>query len=141
MDYKKLTEELKRDEGMILHAYQDNMPEKYWTIGIGRLIDQRKGGGITVEEAEFLLQNDIKKVAMQLSDKLPWFLSLPDNVQRALCNMCFQMGINSLLGFKTTLLHVANGNYKQAALNAKKSLWYKQTPERASRVIALLEKG
>lgn len=39
----KLTAQLRRDEGEKLYAYQDTLG--YWTIGIGRLIDRRRGGG------------------------------------------------------------------------------------------------
>jgi lysozyme len=44
-----IAEQLRRDEGEVLHAYQDKYG--YWTIGVGRLIDARKGGGISVEES------------------------------------------------------------------------------------------
>ena len=139
MNVEKLVEELKRDEGCVLTAYQDHL--SFWTIGYGRMIDKRKNGGISQEEAEYLLQNDIKKILRELDKRLPWFLSLPDGVQRGLANMNYQMGIQGLLGFKTMLLHVANGDYKAAGKAARQSLWFKQTPERASRVIALIEAG
>jgi lysozyme len=35
-----LAEMLTRDEGRVRHAYQDHLG--FWTIGVGRLIDQRK---------------------------------------------------------------------------------------------------
>ena len=44
-------EQLKRDEGEILHAYQDHLG--FWTIGIGILIDKR---GMTEEAAYQLLR-------------------------------------------------------------------------------------
>lgn len=33
---------LTSDEGRVPHAYQDHLG--YWTIGVGHLIDRRKGG-------------------------------------------------------------------------------------------------
>ena len=39
----KTVEQLRRNEGEVLHAYQDHLG--FWTIGVGRLIDKRKGGG------------------------------------------------------------------------------------------------
>ena len=56
----KLLEELSRDEGTVLQAYQDSLG--YWTIGTGRLIDKRRGGGITKAEADYLLANDVQKI-------------------------------------------------------------------------------
>lgn len=141
MDIKKLTQELEVDEGFVSHAYQDNAPEKYWTIGIGRMIDKRKNGGITKDEAYYLLANDINKVQAQVQAALPWVTKLTDARQRALCNMAFQMGINGLLGFKNTLGYIEQGNYTKAAENARLSLWYKQTPVRAERVIQQILKG
>ena len=44
---------LRRDEGRVRHAYQDHLG--YWTIGVGRLIDQRKGGGLSEDEIDYLL--------------------------------------------------------------------------------------
>lgn len=134
---KQLTDDLIRDEGMVLHAYKDHLG--FLTIGIGRLIDERRGGGITEEEAKYLLQNDINYRITGLRSKLSWFDSQPEQVQRALVNMSFQLGINGLLGFRNTLAYIEQRNYKKAAENARKSNWYKQTPNRAERVIALIE--
>jgi len=139
MDIKKLTEELKRDEGVVLHAYTDSLG--FLTIGVGKLIDARKGGGISMEEAEYLLANDIKRVMNELDRRLSWFKTQPDGVQRGLCNLAFQIGVTGLLGFKTTLMHIASGNYKEAGRSARQSLWYKQTKDRAERTIALIEAG
>lgn len=139
MDTNKLTAELEKDEGLVLHEYKDSLG--FSTIGIGRLIDKRKGGGITAEEARYLLANDIRKVEAQVKAALPWFSSLTDGRQRALCNMAFQMGIQGLLGFKNTLAYIKAGNYTKAAENARQSLWYKQTPVRAERVIQQILHG
>lgn len=135
----KLTSELIRDEGVVLNAYQDHLG--YWTIGIGRLIDKRRGGGITRDEAKYLLKNDINEVVSQLNIKIPWFKGLNDVRKRALCNMAFQMGVAGLLKFKNTLRFIEQGNFEEAGRNARKSLWYKQTPNRAERVIKMIENG
>jgi len=50
MDTRVIREQIKRHEGKVLHAYPDHLG--YWTIGYGRLIDERRGGGITEAEAE-----------------------------------------------------------------------------------------
>ena len=134
-----LTQELKRDEGFISHVYQDHLG--YHTIGIGRLVDKRRGGGITEEEATYLLENDIDKVVNQLDYKLPWWRGLSDARQRALANMCFQMGINGLLKFKRMLRALEHGDYELARKEALDSVWAQQTPNRAARVVNLISEG
>ena len=66
-----LIRELERDEGRVLHAYQDS--RGFWTIGIGRLIDKRKGGGISNEEADLLKRNDIARFKRDLDRVAPWW--------------------------------------------------------------------
>lgn len=139
MDKNKLAKELYDDEGFRDHAYLDT--EGYWTIGIGRLIDKRKGGRITEDEAYYLLDNDIEEKYHQLITALPWVVDHPDNIQRALCNMAFQLGINGLVGFKRTLALVQAKKYEEAAKNALLSKWAKQTPSRAQRVTDMIKLG
>lgn len=125
-------------EGFRSAAYKDHLG--YLTIGIGRMIDARRGGGITLDEARGLLRNDIHRCVEDLRRELPWFERAPEGVRRALVNMCFQMGIGSaakgsgLLGFKNTLNMIKAGQYQEAADNALKSKWAAQTPKRAQEV-------
>jgi lysozyme len=134
-----LNEQLRRDEGEVLHAYQDHLG--YWTLGVGRLIDKRKGGGITAAESAYLLDNDITSKTYELVVALPWVDQL-DPVRRAvLQNMAFQLGITGLLSFKNTLNFVKNGNYAQAAMNMQISKWHSQTPERSDRLIKQMITG
>jgi lysozyme len=135
----KLTEQLRRDEGEVLSAYQDHLG--FWTIGIGRMIDKRKGGGITSEEAAYLLANDIEKVLNGIEAKLPWVSKLDDARKGVLCNMAFQMGLEGLLGFKNTLRMVMEGKYEHAAENMLLSKWASQTPNRAKRLAKQMETG
>jgi lysozyme len=130
--YDELTVQLRRDEGERLSAYADSLG--WLTIGIGRLIDSRKGGGITREESAYLLRNDIAKVDRQLQERLPWVVTLSPARRGALQNMAFQLGINGLLGFKNTLVMIEQGEYAKAADAMLKSKWAEQTPERAKRL-------
>ena len=50
---------IRKHEGFRASAYRDT--RGYLTIGYGRLIDARRGGGITRQEAEFLLAGDTKR--------------------------------------------------------------------------------
>ena len=138
MDKNLLAKELKTDEGLVLHEYKDSLG--YSTIGIGRLIDKRKGGGITEDEALYLLHNDINEKWAQVKKRFPWVIDQPESVQRALTNMAFQMGIEGLAGFKNSLALIQKGDYDKARANLAQSKWFKQTPNRAKRVIAMVRK-
>jgi lysozyme len=135
----KITEQLKRDEGFKLTAYQDHLG--YWTIGVGRLIDIRKGGGITAEEAEYLLANDIQRRTKDLSISLPRFDELDEARKGVLVNMAFQLGTNGLLNFKKTLESVRRGHYVAAANEMLQSKWADQTPMRAERLAKQMMTG
>lgn len=139
MDRRQLIQDLHNDEGCVLHAYKDSLG--FLTIGVGRLIDGRKGGGITEAEADYLLGNDIDYIYGKLKDDLPWFLMLSEGRQRALCNMAFQLGIDGLFNFKKTLYLISVGEYLEASKEAMRSKWARQTPERATRVSRLLANG
>lgn len=139
MAVTNLTDQLIRDEGVVLHEYKDHLG--YSTIGIGRLIDKRKGGGISLMEARFLLNNDIVRVSNEVRRELPWAEKL-DNVRfGVLLNMAFQMGIVGLLGFKNTLAMIERGDYVGAAKGMLNSKWAKQTPARCKRLSEQMRTG
>lgn len=133
-------DQLIREEGEVLHAYQDHLG--YLTIGVGILIDKRKGGGITKEESRFLLLNRVKGVVEDIRKHLPWFDAIGNEPRKAvLIGMAFQMGLNGLLGFKNTLEMIRVGDYEKAAVGMLNSLWARQTPARAKRMSKQMETG
>lgn len=139
LSQQNLIRQLRDEEGEVLSAYQDHLG--YWTIGVGRLIDKRKGGGITAEESAYLLGNDIAKVNAQLDSKIPWWRKLDEARQAVIQGMAFQMGIDGLLGFKNTLKMIEAGDYEGAGKGMLNSLWAKQTPGRARRMADQMKTG
>jgi len=133
MRLETVKNDLREHEGFRSHAYQDHLG--YWTIGYGRLVDERKGGGITIPEAEIMLENDILKKEQQLKNELHYWDRLPHQVQRVLINMCFQLGLSGLMKFKKMLSAIQQGQYSQAAEEGLDSLWARQTPVRAIQVM------
>ena len=136
---QNLIKQLRDEEGEVLSAYQDHLG--FWTIGVGHLIDKRKGGGISAYISAMLLEDDIADKAGDLDKSLPWWRDLNDARQAVLLGMAFQMGINGLLGFKNTLAMVKSGNYAGAANRMLNSLWAKQTPARAKRMSEQMRTG
>lgn len=137
---QEIERQLRRDEGEILHEYKDHLG--YSTIGIGRLIDKRKGGGISKEESSYLFANDLANKTREVEQALPWVKNLDDARRGVLINMAFQMGTKGLLGFENTLAMVERGDYNAAASGMLNSLWAReQTPERAKRLSDQMRDG
>lgn len=134
-----LAQQLEREEDRKRSAYQDHLG--FWTIGVGRLIDARKGGGLTDEEIDYLLANDIKTKTSEVAKALPWMSTLNAARQGVLIGMAFQLGTDGLLAFKNTLAKIQAGDYAAAADNMLLSKWATQTPERAKRMAKQMETG
>jgi lysozyme len=135
----RLAQQLRAEEGERLVAYQDHLG--YWTIGVGRLLDGRKGGGISAEESEYLLQNDIARMTAAVLAELPWAKNLTEPRLGALVGMAFQMGPAGLFGFKQTLSAIRDERYAHAAALMMQSKWATQTPQRARRMARQIETG
>jgi len=131
-----LQEQLTRDESLRLKPYRDSVGKL--SIGVGRNLDDE---GITREEAEFMLNNDIASHDAALFAALPWVKDLDDARQGVLRNMCFNMGIHGLLGFRQTLALIQQGKYAEAAEEMLNSKWATQVGARAQRLAKQLEEG
>lgn len=138
-DFLALRQQLLRDEGEVLHAYEDSLG--FLTIGVGRLIDSRKGGGITHAEAMHLLDNDISRKVAEVRTALPWLPELDAPRQGVLFNMAFQLGTQGLLKFKRTLELVRGERWDEAARAMLQSKWATQTPARARRLANQMQFG
>jgi lysozyme len=127
-----LTQQLRLEESVEKSAYQDSLG--FWTIGVGRLIDARKGGGLSDKEINYLLANDIESKTLEVVKALPWFYNLNEPRQAVILGMAFQLGTNGMLGFKTSLGHIRGGRWDLAHDGMLDSAWAKQTPARANRM-------
>jgi lysozyme len=136
MDKQKLIEDLKRHEGFIPYAYV--CTSGFLTIGYGTLIDQKAGGGIPEDICALILARHVDDNVDKVNTVMPWLKKHPEHVQRAVHNMCYQMGVTGVLKFAKTLGMIKEGKYHAAADNALLSKWAKQTPKRAKEVTDLL---
>lgn len=137
----KLTEQLKRHEGAV-KKNGSHFPYKCTadklTIGYGRNIEDR---GISEDEAEYLLNNDIKLSESELSKAFPWFNKLTPVRQSVLINMHFNIGIARLKGFVKALAAIERGDYKTAAAEMLDSKWARQVGKRADELAKQMETG
>lgn len=90
------------------------------------------------EVAEKILDIKITKFKKQIYNALPWLTYAPMDIQDALCEMAYQMGVAGLLGFKNTLAMIKERRYREAAENMLKSKWATQTPKRAKEIANLV---
>lgn len=139
MDYKKLMQQIENEEGNVPYAYQDHLG--YWTIGIGFLIDQRKGGGLHPEEIQFIFTRRIKETIADLR-KFSWYDSLNEAQQAALISMHYNLGSTKFRGFKEMIRNFEQGNIKGAVAEMLDSKWAKQdVPKRAKALAKQVETG
>jgi len=130
---------LEAEEGFSAHAYYDS--EGWLTIGIGCLIDTRKGGGITIDEARYLLRNRLAPIYVALDERLPWWREMTPDRRAVLVSLACQVGISGLLRFRRTLAAMEAGDYAGASKGLMASLWARQTPARAGRAEAAMRTG
>mgnify|MGYP001023309749 CR=1 FL=1 len=133
MDINLMRKELIRDEGLRLKPYKDTVGKT--TIGIGRNLDDV---GISKDEAYLMLDNDIQRTSDSLDKNLPWWKTLDEVRQRVILNMAYNLGINSLLGFKNTLAAIQAGRYNDAADGMLASKWATQVGARATRLADMM---
>ena len=131
--------QLENDEGRRETIYRDSLG--YLTIGIGRLLDPRKGGRLRPKEVDFLFDNDYDEKEEQCARMFPGWAKLNPPRQAAIVNMCFQMGITGVLQFKKMVQAMVDEHWADARHHALDSEWAKQTPARARRVAYQIETG
>ena len=140
MSRSRLVKMLTRHEGRKACAYQDS--KKVWTIGVGRNIDKDHGGGLSSDEIDMLLENDIVKRHKQLLSTFPWYGQLDEVRQEALIDMHF-MGHKSFCGFEKMIAALARGDYKEAREQALDSKWAREdvSEDRSTEIGMMLWRG
>ena len=134
----KLVAQLKRHEGVKSHAYK--CTANMITVGVGRNIDENGGIGLSDDEINYLLENDIKRCKQELI-ALSWFTDLDSVRQDALVNLCFNLGLTRLMGFNNAMAAMAEGDYERAADEFYDSRWAKQVKSRADEVCEMIRTG
>lgn len=131
-----LVKNIKGAEGLRLKAYRDTVGKL--SIGYGRNLD---ANGISKAEAEILLANDIADAIDDVTYRLPFVERLNEVRQDVLFEMCFNLGIQKLMGFSNTLRYVEAHEYEKAAENMLKSKWATQVKGRAKRLAEMMRTG
>lgn len=121
-----LIEDLKQEEGFKGIVYKCS--EGFDTIGFGTRLP------ITKEEATLLLEYRLSKTISGVKSSLH-HLNIHDEAWDILYHLAYQIGLGGLLKFKRMIVALENQDYYNASIEMKSSLWAKQTPNRANRLI------
>jgi lysozyme len=140
VNLEKLREELKRDEGCEYKIYNDHLG--YATFGIGHLItenDPEHGQSLGTEVLEDRVieafEFDIETVLEDCKILYYDFHSLPEEVQRIIANMMFNMGRTRLSKFRNMKSNIDRRDWNAAADEMVDSIWYRQVTNRANRLV------
>lgn len=131
----KLVKMLKRHEGYRRLPYEDSVG--VLTIGVGRSLEM----GLSDDEVEYLLQNDIDRTIEELDRNFEWFADLNDARQDAMIDIGFNLGLTRLLKFEKALKAMAEGDFELAALEFLDSRWAIQVKGRAQELAAMIQTG
>jgi len=137
-----LISELKRDEGVEYTPYFDSVGIE--TVGVGHNLKVSPLDvhyPLTDDQVDLILSSDLVKVFSSLDAHLGWWRNLSYARQRVLANMCFNLGIGTLLTFKNTLGAIEQGQYEAAAQGMLNSKWAHQVGKRANRLAQLMVEG
>jgi len=137
----KLREILKFHEGLRLKPYLCTAGR--WTIGYGHNLEahnEASPSSITIEQAERYLDQDMASAEKQCAAKFPFYSRISDVRKAVLIDMCFNMGINGIAGFKMMVAALTDGKYPDAAIEMMDSKWSKQVGYRAVRLMLMMAK-
>ncbi|MHB9326464.1 glycoside hydrolase family protein [Phytobacter ursingii] len=117
------------------YPYKDSLGKL--TIGCGHLVLKNEifNDGITEKEADILLSRDLANVILEVQSL---GLDVPDDWNDFLIIMTFQLGINGVKKFRKMINALQVKNFREAIVQAKDSLWYRQTPNRVDDMIRQL---
>ena len=132
---------IKKNEGYVNHKYLDSLG--FPTIGYGHLIKKNQQklliGVHSKKKLSDIFEQDFKKT---LADYLKHYReeNHKTNIKEVYIEMIFQLGIKKQRKFVKMHQYIKKKKLYMAALEMKKSLWFKQTPKRVNTLVEILLK-
>ena len=133
---KQLRDLLIQHEGERFMPYE--CPAGKLTIGVGRNLE---ANGISKEESDFLLDNDLARVHRELTNNFSWYYHLSDKRKMAMIDMAFNLGITRFKKFRRMISALDKGNYHTAAREMLDSRWAVQVGRRSRRLASMMREG
>ena len=144
MNIDELRQEIQNDEGRVNSVYLDHLSLP--TIGIGHLIKESDpeyglpvGTVVDDERINELFDQDIKVTLSECEQLYGNFNDLPEEVQKILANMMFNLGRPRLSKFRKLCKAVADRDWQECAVQMEDSRWHKQATNRANRLISRMK--
>ena len=146
---QKLIDLISDHEGVKLKVYDDATGQElkagdvlvgHPTIGIGRNV-AKDGLGISQEEAEFMLMNDISRVKEEIKN---FPIEHLNEVRTAIIiDMAFNMGITRFnpTMWKKTFQAIVNEDWQKATTEMLDSNWARQTKRRSAKLSQMMLLG
>ena len=146
MNLSKLQEEIMFSEGVKYEIYRCS--EGYPTAGIGHLItewdndyfDKPIGTKVSKEQVAKWFEADLG-VAIGDMEKFTEGMNVDENGKECVTEMVFQLGLPRLNKFKKFKQALLDNDIQTAQAEMKDSLWYRQTTNRAERLIQKIGKS
>lgn len=140
---EQIKEDLVKHEGYVTEIYLCS--EGYPTFGIGHMVTEDDmehtwpvGTPVTDERILQVFHDDCNAACTDASALFLNFSSHPENVQRVLVNMAFNLGRSRLGKFKNMITAVNEGNYSKAADEMVDSKWYRQVKRRGEELVEIM---
>tara|TARA_R100001440_G_scaffold26368_1_gene42913 strand:- start:9095 stop:9535 length:441 start_codon:yes stop_codon:yes gene_type:complete len=145
MNLEELKEHIKYEEGIKYEIYNDSLG--YKTFGVGHLVrasdpenDMEVGTEVSKERVDECFDVDLQ-IAINDAETFCEQMQVDENVKECVTHMVFQLGLPRLNKFKNFKQALLDGDIKTAQAEMKDSLWYRQTTNRAERLIEKLGKS
>ena len=145
MNLNKLQEQIMFEEGVKYEIYNDHLG--YKTFGVGHLVratdpenEMEVGTKVSKLRVAECFEADLY-VAINDMEKFTEGMEIDDNIKERVTEMVFQLGLPRLNKFKKFKQALLDGDIATAQAEMKDSLWYRQTTNRAERLIEKLGKS
>lgn len=127
-----LEQMIERHEGYRTTPYIDSVGVQ--TIGIGHNLHKPLTRTAIVQ----ILRDDIADATNECIHEFPWFAELSKPRQWAMIDLCFNLGLKRLLGFRKFLDAMSLGEYERAAIELQDSLWFRQVKSRGPEIVGMI---
>ncbi len=145
MDVEHLKKDIMFEEGVKYEVYNDHLG--YKTFGVGHLVratdpenDMEVGTTVSKERVDECFEVDLY-VAINDAEKFCDGMEVDDNIKECVTHMVFQLGLPRLNKFRNFKQALIDGDIAKAQAEMKDSLWYRQTTNRAERLIEKMGKS
>ena len=139
MDIEHLKKDIMFEEGVKYEVYNDHLG--YKTFGVGHLCratdpenEMEVGTPVSKERVDECFEVDLY-VAINDAEKFCEGMQVDDNIKECVTHMVFQLGLPRLNKFRNFKQALVDGDIAKAQDEMKDSLWYRQTTNRAERLI------